>query len=154
QWIDSGQMVTFAFTSPVATSPASGKRYSLTSITGGVISGVTSITAPATVTGTYVTQYRVTVAQSGIGTDTGGDTVLTEPSPAGSPWSKSQLDGGAVFEWITDGQSISFAYTTDVDTAPASGKRYHLSSTSDTSPYTVSGAAHTVTGTYVTQYKV
>src|SRR5207244_731482 len=75
-------------------------------------------------------------------------------SPAGNTWSKSQLDGSAVYEWITNGQTISFAYTSNVDTSPASGKRYHLSSSSDTSPYTVNGAAHTITGTYVTQYKV
>src|SRR2546426_2576318 len=76
-----------------------------------------------TMTGTYVTQFKVTFAQAGIGTDTGTNTVLTEPSPGGNSWSKSQLDGGAVYEWVTDGQSISFAYTTNVDASPGSGER-------------------------------
>src|SRR5207253_7200778 len=57
--------------------------------------------------------------------------------------------------WVTDGQTISFAYQSPVATSPASDKRYVLSNNpNSSSPYTVNGAAHTFTGTYDTQYKV
>src|SRR5205814_74384 len=113
-WVNATGSLSYGYSDPVGSS-VSGKRFDLTNNPG---TSVSNPSGPVTVTGTYVTQYKVTFAQAGIGTDTGTNTVLTEPSPAGNTWSKSQLDGGAVYEWVTDGQSISFAYTTNVDTSP------------------------------------
>src|SRR5205807_5196612 len=104
--------------------------------------------AAHTFTGTYDTQYKVTFNQTGIGNDTGSNNVVTiagTPTPAGSL---------PDFRWVTDGQTISFAFQSPVASSD-SGKQYVLSNNpNSSSPYTVNGAAHTVTATYTTQYQM
>src|SRR5204862_468999 len=101
EWVTDGRTDGHRVGSKVDSSPASGHRYHLSSVSD--TSPYTVSGAAHTVTGTYVTQYKVSFAQSGVGTDTGSNTVLTEPSPGGTGFSKSQLDSGNVYEWVTDG---------------------------------------------------
>src|SRR5439155_10941 len=104
--------------------------------------------AGSTITGVYTTQYQITFAQSGIGTDTGTNTVVTVD---GSPKSAGVL---SFSKFVDVGATVTYAYSTPVSTSPVSTKQYRLFSTSGpASGFTVSGAA-TVTGTYVTQYQV
>src|SRR5205807_4046851 len=69
---------------------------------------------------------------------------------AGTPTAAGGLPD---FRWVTDGQTISFAFQSPVATSDA-GKQYVLSNTPNaSSPYTVNGASHTFTGTYDTRNK-
>src|SRR5206468_554899 len=130
-WVNDGQTISFAFQSPVDTAPASDKRYVLSNTPNGS-SPYTVNGAAHTFTGTYDTQYKVSFAQTGIGSDTGHDALPTLASTA-PPEGDLPLD-----VWVTDGQTISFAFQSPVDTAPASDKRYVLSNTPNgSSPYTV-----------------
>jgi uncharacterized repeat protein (TIGR01451 family) len=148
-WVANGQTVTFAFASTVDTSPAIGKRYSLGSISGGIISGVSAITGPVTVTGNYDTQWLVGFAQSGIGSDTGSNAVVTV---AGTDKTAADLASG-VNVWVTDGGSVAYNYKSPVATT-SSSKQYRLTGVTGPASGSAIHAAATVAGSYLTQYQV
>ena len=101
-----------------------------------------TMNAAKSVTANYVKQFEVTFTQSGIGSDTGTNTVGTI---GGSPKTAADLP---LTDWFDDGTSWSFE--TPVQTDPASGKRYRLTSAASG---TVSAAA-TITGSYVAQFRL
>ena len=93
----------------------------------------------------YYKQYKVTFAQSGLDSTATG-TVVTV---SGTAVTYSSLPYSV---WVNSGSSVTFTWTSPV-TSGTTGKQFRLSSSSQTSPYTVSGAV-TITGTYTTQYQV
>jgi hypothetical protein len=66
-WINSGSQVTYSYNNPV-TSSTTGKRFSLSSVSGP--SSPITVTSAATVTGNYVVQWQVTFAVSPSGSGT------------------------------------------------------------------------------------
>jgi uncharacterized repeat protein (TIGR02543 family) len=138
-WVDPGSTVTYSYSSPV--SGGMGKQYVLIGV---AQSGSTSLVAgPVTVTGTYKTQYWITFAQSGVGTDFAG-TVMTVGS--------TDYGRAGHADWYDSGASISFSYVSPLEVT-ANEKRYVLTGVDATSSLTVSGA-QTVTGNYKTQFYV
>lgn len=114
----------------------------------------TTMTMPAgatTVTANYVTQYRVTFDQSGIGADASA-TVLTvggaEKTAAELPFTT---------DWITSGTPLTYAYSSPVGVNES--KQYvwastsGLSQTSQGNTFSVTGAG-AITGNYNAQYKI
>src|SRR5271157_5376646 len=142
-WVDNGASVTYSYNSIVASS-VSGQQFRLNSISGPA-SPIT-VTSAATVTGTYVTQYLITFAQTGLdGTATG--TVVTVN---GNAKVYSNLPFGL---WVDCGSSVTYSYGSIVSSS-VSGKQFRLSSsTGPSSPISVAGPA-TITGNYVVQYLV
>lgn len=65
RWVDEGTSVAFSYESPVA--GTAGTRYVLS---GTSTSSPVTVASPVTVTGTYNTQYLLTVQTSGLGTNT------------------------------------------------------------------------------------
>jgi hypothetical protein len=100
------------------------------------MNGVRSVTAE------YVKQFDVTFTQSGIGGDTGANTVGTI---GGSAQSAGDLP---LTDWFDTGTTWSFEAL--VQTDPSSGTRYSRTSAASG---TVT-AAGTITGVYVTQYRL
>src|SRR5271157_5984031 len=141
--VDNGASVTYSYNSIVASS-VSGQQFRLNSISGPA-SPIT-VTSAATVTGTYVTQYLITFAQTGLdGTATG--TVVTVN---GNAKVYSNLPFGL---WVDCGSSVTYSYGSIVSSS-VSGKQFRLSSsTGPSSPISVAGPA-TITGNYVVQYLV
>src|SRR5439155_272582 len=84
--------------------------------------------------------------QTGIGSDTGSNTVVSVDAAAKAaaslPFSK----------FVDDGTLVTYSYSATVATSPASDKRYRLSNTPGTS--VLVNAAQTITGNYVTQCQV
>src|SRR5207249_8615752 len=70
---EAGTVETFTYADSIPASPATDKRYRLSNTPGTSV----TVTAATTITGSYVTQHQVSFAQSGIGGDTGANTVLT-----------------------------------------------------------------------------
>src|SRR5207237_717029 len=122
-------------------SDLSDKRYRLTNTPGTSV----SVTAAATITGSYVTQYQVSFAQSGIGTDTGANTVVTV---GGTTFTKIDLTDTRFWD---DGTAWSFS--SPVATSPASDKQYRLTNTAG-GTLGAADAGTTITGAYNTQWKV
>jgi len=139
-WFDSG--TTYSYAAFVATSDP-GKRYANTGVTG----PASPIAAAGTVTGTYKIQVKITFDQSGLDSSATG-TVVTV---AGSD--KAFADLPFTTDWLDSGGSITFGYVGMVASS-ASGKRFALLSTSETSPLTIPDHPITVTGSYETQWKV
>jgi hypothetical protein len=146
-WFDSGSSLTYTFADPV-TSTVSGKRYALTTLAATPTSPIT-VSSSATVTGTYKIQYQIIFAQSGIGGDTAGNTVVTI---AGAPKTAASLP--FTTDWLDSGSSLAYSYADPVLSTLA-GKRYALTTPapSPASPITVS-APVTITGTYNIQYQI
>jgi hypothetical protein len=124
-----------------------GKQYALTTPAPAPASPVT-VSAPATITGTYKVQFQLTFAQSGIGVDSTGTVVTINGSVAKSA---AQL---AFSDWFDAGSSVTYLFSDPV-ASTVSGKRYALAPPAPlpASPVTVSGPA-TITGTYKTQFQV
>ncbi|HSV48694.1 MAG TPA: hypothetical protein VLH35_00125 [Candidatus Acidoferrales bacterium] len=139
-WVASGDVVSYVFSSPVASSSAPNTMRYVWSSTSGLGQTLQSndftVTAAGAVNGTYKTQYNVTFAQSGVGTDFNG-TVMTVNSTA--------YDRAGVSFWADAGDKYVFTYASPLN-ANAS-KQYILTNLNESSPLTVS-AATTVTGTY------
>ncbi|MFL5798727.1 MAG: hypothetical protein ACJ77A_12450, partial [Actinomycetota bacterium] len=111
----------------------------------GATSRSVTMSASRSVTANYDTQYQVSFAQSGIGTDTGANTVLTVN---GTTFDRSGLPDTRFWD-----SGVTWTYQSTVETSPASAKHYHLTSTaSGTVGSTDAGT--TITGTYATQYDV
>jgi len=144
-WFDDGSNVSYAFSDPVATSVA-GKRYTLTAPAASPASPIT-VSAAATITGTYKTQFLLTFDQTGIGVDSTG----TVATVNGGGKTAAQLPFS---DWFDSGSSVPYVFGSPVPTSVA-GKRYMLTAPAPTpaSPITVSGAA-TITGAYQTQFQV
>jgi len=145
EWVDNGSAVNYSYATPVNTSSPT-KRYRRDSVSG-IASGAT-VTAASTITGNYVTQWKLTFAQSGIGSDTGTNTVVTVSAAAKSmavlPYE----------EWFDDGATVTYGYEALVSTSPASTKRYRRDSVSGIASGTVVHAGSTITGNYVTQWQL
>ena len=138
----SGSSVSYSYGS-IEPSSASGKRYRLTGHTG-PDSGF-SVGSPTTVTGNYATQWQVTFAQSGIGSDTGVSTIATV---GGTSLAASDLGGSGYGVWADDHSSLAFTYASSVASNSSSGGVYILQNGASLgSPLTVT-APQTVTGTY------
>jgi hypothetical protein len=140
-WFDSGSSVTYSFSDPVS-STVVGKRYALTAPAPTPASPIT-VSGAATITGTYKTQFQLTFAQNGIGSDTGANTVVTVAGNAKSA-------GNLLFsEWFDAGASVQYSFATLISTVPISDKQYELMNVSSlpASPVMVSGAM-TITGEY------
>ena len=148
EWFDAGSSVVYPYAATLNTDPVGGKRYALTTTAPAAIN---NLTAAATVTGTYKTQYEVSFSQIGIGGDT-TDTVLTITSPIGTTKTAAQLVSFS--EWFDAGSSIEFNYADTLQVNPAGSKRYTLTGTEPASPISNLQAPASVNGTYKTQYEI
>ncbi len=143
KWVNNGASVSYLYNT-IINSGTLGKRFRLGSVTGSA-SPIT-VTAPATVTAAYITQYSVTFGQTGLDTTSTG-TVL---SINGAAKTYSQLPN---MTWVDSGSSITYSYSAYVSNSN-SGKRFRLASvTGPSSPILVLGPT-TVTASYTTQYSV
>jgi hypothetical protein len=153
KFVDAGATVTYDYKSPVASTVA-GKRYRWDTTTGNASaqSGSVLVNAPKSVTGNYLTQFRVRYDQSGITLATGTNTIVTVD---GAPKMKSDVPFD---KWYDAGMTSAYAYSSPVYTQPPSATQYSLTGvTGPPSPITVLGPS-TVTGNYSTntysiQYK-
>jgi hypothetical protein len=150
-WYDDGTVLSLNPDDTVA-GPSAGSRYRFDHWTGDFPAGHASddplsltMNAAKSLTAAYQLQYQLTFAQTGIGTDTGTNTIVTVN---GSAKAKSALPFN---DWFDVGTTVTYAYSTPIFTSPVTSKQYELSSVSPptTSPITVSGAA-TITGNYTT----
>src|SRR4030042_796357 len=111
-------------------------------------SGLTAVLRAASrarvsINGAYTTQYLVTFTQSGLDGTATGTVVTVDGAPQSSlPYTK----------WVNSGANVSFAYSDPVASS-TTGKRFDLTGTSQSSPYTVS-APVSINGAYTTQYLV
>ena len=141
----------WSYSSPVSTDPASSTRYRLTSTASGTI-GPTN--AGTTITGFYVTQYRVNFVENGLANDASG-TVVTVNSSAKSATNidfSSGSDPRLVFtDWLDNGTTVNYAYNNPVSSTVA-GKQYNLQSTGGLASGFAIHAATTLTGTYGDRY--
>ncbi len=143
KWIGNGGSITYSYNTFID-SETSGKRFRIDSISGPT-SPIT-VTAPATVTATYITQYSVTFEQTGLDTMATG-TVLTIN---GVPKTYSQLPN---MTWIDSGSSLTYSYSTYVSSTD-SGKRFRLISVAGSSSPILVLAPMVVTADYTSQYSV
>jgi hypothetical protein len=146
EWFDDGSNVSYSYEATVDVSPASTKRYRRDSVSG-IASGA-AVTAASTITGNYVTQWQLTFAQSGIGGDTGSNTVATVGASA------KQASALPYTEWFDNGTTVNYSYEALVNTNPLSTKRYKRTSVSGISTGTSVTAASTITGNYVVQWQL
>src|SRR5205823_12874891 len=145
--LTAGTLVNYTYAGPVNTDPASGKRYAFTGTnTGAPASGFT-VSADTTITGNYDTQWLVSFAQSGIGTDT----TATVVSVNSSDKTAANLAAG-VSVWVTDGGSVTYDFKSPV--AAGTGKRYTLNNVSGSLSGAAIHATGTITGNYDTQWLV
>jgi hypothetical protein len=142
-WVDSGNTVTYSYSSPVSSTTAN-KQFRLTGVTGS--SSPITVTGATTVTGNYVVQYLLTFAQTGLDSTAMGTVVTVNGNAKGYgdlPYTM----------WADSSSSIAYSYTSVVSSS-GTGERFRLGSvTGSSSPITVTGAT-TVTGNYVAQYSV
>ena len=143
QYVDNGGSLSCSVTSPYAGS--SGIQYvCLTSTT----QSVNPVSAPATLTFTWKTQYEILITSSGIGSSSG-----TVATLQGTSYTQAQLP--ATSAWIDSGSSCTYSFTSPV--SGSTGIRYNWSSTGGVSQtlqsntFTVSSTG-TITGYYGTKY--
>lgn len=145
-FVDAGATVSYSYQSQVGSS-SPGTRYGLTGVSG-LPTGY-AVLAPNTITGEYVAQYLVGFASSGIGTDTGSNSVATV---GGTTCPQSQLP---FTSWYDSGSSIAYSFSSPV--SAGDGKQYVWTGTSGLGQTLQSGtltvsSPGTVTGAYKTQY--
>ncbi|HZJ47317.1 MAG TPA: kelch repeat-containing protein [Pyrinomonadaceae bacterium] len=145
EWFDDGSNISYSYETNVDTSPASTKRYRRDSVSG-IASGA-AVTAASTITGNYVTQWQLTFAQSGIGGDTGTNTVATVGASA------KQATDLPYTDWFDDGATVNYSYEAFVNSS-SSTKRYKRTSVSGIPTGTSVTAASTITGNYVVQWQL
>ena len=144
-WLDSGAIVTYAYSTPV-TSTVAGKRYTLTTPAPAPPSPIT-VASPTTVTGTYQVEFEMTFAQSGLSADATGTVVTVNGTP--------KTFGDLSFtSWYVSGSVVNYTFASPVSSSVA-GKRFVSTGPSPipASPITVSGPA-SVTGAYKTQFEI
>jgi hypothetical protein len=104
------------------------------------------VTAPATVTGNWKTQYQVTLTQSGLDYSAEGSALTV----AGSNKGYTDLPFNI---WVDNGGKITYSYTATMQSS-VSEKQFVLSGQSGpNSPASISGPT-TVAANYATQYYV
>jgi parallel beta-helix repeat protein len=127
-------------------------RYAFSGWTTGNMTEIADSSLPATtvlideaktVTANYVTQYRVTFADSGVGSDFLGSVMDV---------SGTDYDWSGYSDWFDSGASVAFNFCSPLVVTP-NGEQYVLVGVNASSPLTVA-AATTITGSYVTQYLV
>src|SRR5713226_9522485 len=164
-WFDNGANITATFTTPIITTADANKRYALTGITGGTVSAnVSSLTvsAGATITGTYKTQYQISFTAAGtIPIGGSADTTGTLIAIAGpNSYSQMKAAGSLAFsDWFDNGANITTTFTTPIVTTLDANKRYALTGITGGTPSGNStslavSAGTTITGTYKTQYQI
>ena len=143
KWVDTGGAVTYSYSS-IITSSTSGKRYRLTSVTGPT--SPLTIAGPVNVTGNFVTQYLATFTQTGLDSTATGTVVVVNGN--------AKTYGSLPYSlWVDSGGSVTFLYTSPVPSS-VSGKQFRLASVvGPSSPLIITGPV-TVTGNYVTQYRI
>jgi hypothetical protein len=147
--VDSGAIVTYSFNTVASSN--TGEQYQLVSVTGPA-SGFT-VSGPTTLTGNYVTQYEVTFSSSGLAADASGNLVTFSVSGGSYSGATSPISVSGGYIWVNNGASVTYSFVNPV-MSTNTGEQYRFGSvTGLTSPISVSGAC-TVTGNYVTQYKV
>ena len=145
-YVDAGTTISYTFTPTVASSN-SGEQFVLTTPAATPASGFT-LTGATTVTGTYETQYQLSVTASPAGASTGsfmatytvGGTTYTSQAEA-TPWT----------QWVDAGTTVTLSGAQTPITIGTT--RYVFASYSEAFPYTMN-SAHTITLTYNTQYQV
>jgi len=146
-WVDAGGSATYAYSN--VSSSTTGKRFTLTSVTG--LASPIVVTTPETVTGNYIIQYQITFNHSGVGPDFTGAIVNVD----GTGYAFSALP--KVF-WLDSGSFHTFTFYSPL--VVNMSKQYQWISTSGLSTLqsgtltiTVSGS---VTGNYAaeTKYKI
>jgi uncharacterized repeat protein (TIGR02543 family) len=134
---------------PLVVAGATGTQYVFTGWSGGA-SGTTSpsnainMNGPKTATANWQTQYYLTFAQSGVGSDFSG-TVMTV---------NGTVYGSAGFSaWANPGDVYTFSYASPL-VVTANGEQYLLTGVSgnNTASILTVSAATTITGAYKTQY--
>lgn len=142
-WVDNRSIVTYSYSS-IVSSNVTGKHYTLNGVTGP--SSPMTVTGPSTVSGSYVTQYLVIFAQTGLDGNATGKVVTVNSTAL----TYSQLP----FNWWVDsGSTITYSYSTIVS-SNVTGKQFRLTGVhSPTSPFVVTGSV-TITGSYCIQYKI
>jgi hypothetical protein len=144
-WFDDGTSVPFSYSDPVASS-SSGKRYALMSVSA---TSPWTVSAATTITGTYKTQYKITVQQSGIGADVAAGTPIVTVNGT-----DQYLNTPLFSDWFDDGSTISYSFHSPVASTMA-GKRYLLiNSPAPASPFSVNGAPVTLNASYKAQYQL
>jgi hypothetical protein len=155
-YVDDGGTLTYSYASTLAvpgstdvpqTLPADANRQYRLDTVGGPASGAT-ISAATTINATYVTQRKVTFAQTGIGGDSSGTVVQiigTGTNPANASLAASSL-GTATF--YDDGST----WTYQSPVSASAGKRYTVGSTSGTLSAADEGT--TKNPTYITQWQL
>ncbi len=148
-WYNSSLSVPYSYSSLVVSS--STKQYMWTSTTGlqSARSTTFSVTQGGTITGSYITQYQITVAQSGLGSDTSTNVVV---SINGINYQKSQLPYAAWYNATTFTYSFS-------GLVGGVGEQYVWFSTSGLSQTLQSNTfslttGGTITGTFSVAYQV
>jgi hypothetical protein len=140
-WADCGSSVTYSYGSIVSSS-VSGKQFKLSGITGP--SSPITVTGSSTITGSYVVQYRLVFAQTGLDSSASGTVVTANGNP------KVYADFPYTL-WVDSGTSVTYSYSSTVSSS-VSGKRFRLDTvTGSASPITVTGP-NNLTGNYKTQY--
>jgi len=138
-WVDNGASVSYVFEDAVSSS-APGRRFRLNSVNGPASPII--VTAPLTVTGSYVSQYEVTFTQSMLDETATG--VIVTVDGVGKTMADLPFTG-----WFDSGATYSYS---SIVPSTEPGKRFMLESvTGPASPITGPG---TVTGVYVPQYRL
>ncbi len=122
EWVNSGTRATATFVTTI-TNPAGNVRSIFVSD-----DRPSAVTAPATVTATYKTQYLVQFSQSGLNSNITG----TIATVLGEPKNYDQLPKTA---WIDQGGHVMFTYEPSLETS--NGEKYLLKTTNSTSPLTI-----------------
>jgi hypothetical protein len=142
-WIDNNSNLTFSYAGPVASSVAN-EQFRLASVDN---TSPLTVKSPITVTGSYMAQFKVIFAQTGLnGTATG--TVVTVADVA-----KTYGDLPFTTGWIDNNSNLTFSYAGPVASSVANEQFRLASVTGKVSPMTVTGPEN-VTGNYVIQYLV
>ena len=142
-WVDAGATVTYSYSS-IVSSTVSGKQFRLTAVNCPPSQFV--VTGPATVTGVYCTQYKVTFTQSGLDSTASGTVVTVN----GSAKTFSTLPYSF---WVDSGSSVTYSYSAVVASSTVN-KQFKLNSVSGSSSSIIVTGPTTVMGNYVTQYLV
>ena len=144
----SGTNLCYSYSTVASTTGGKQYAWSATSGTGSAAglttqSGSFALGAISSVSATYMTQYQVTLAQSGLDGTATGTTVTVN----GNPEAYANLPYTI---WVASGQTVTFSWTSPTVPSSATNERFAFSTSSQSSPYTVSSAV-TVTGTYKEQ---
>ncbi len=136
RWVDEGGFVSYDYESPVA--GAAGVQYVLTGVA--PPSPLASVTAPQTVTGTYKTQFRLTVQTNGLGAN------LTHIRNSGADLGTAN-DTTPLGVWIDSGTPLTLDADANVD--GADGAQYFFQSFTPAPPASMT-APFTTTANYLT----